>query len=109
MTETSTNATLYQVNPDPADPATGHAVTGLILATAHRRAHLRDAIVSFEYSTERGIGIRVDDAGQRQHLANALGFDTVLAEFRVPQLHGKGISRSGTIEDIPVYIWNLEL
>jgi hypothetical protein len=109
MTQT-TGTTLYSVNPDPADIGTGLAVTSLVLAAAARRPHLRDAITSFQYDTERGLGIRVKDAGHRQHLANALGFDALVGErFRVPAEGGFGQARSGSIEGITVYIWNLEV
>jgi hypothetical protein len=101
---------LYNVNADPADVSTGLAVTALVLAAATRRPHLRDAVTSFQYDTKRGLGIRVKDAGHRQHLANALGFDPELgSRFRVPAEGGTGVTRSGVIEGITVYIWNLEV
>lgn len=110
MTTATEQPTLYNVNADPADAVTGHAVLGLILAAAARRPHLRNAIESFQFDTERGIGVLVKDAGQRQHLANALGFAPKVTSFRVNSggFQGTGNRRNSVIEGIKVTIWNYE-
>lgn len=108
-TSTQNSPALYNVNADPADAATGHAVLGLVLAAAARRPHLRGSIVSFQFDQERGIGILVQDAGHRQHLANSLGFDGEIQDFRVSSpAPGVGYQREGMIEGILVRIWNFE-
>jgi hypothetical protein len=104
---------LYLVNVDPADPGTGYAIIGLVMAQAHKpgRTHLHGSVLSFQYDQERGIGILVRDAGARQHLANSLGLGTPkdVEEFRITSpIPGTGYARNGEIEGIAVKIWNFE-
>jgi hypothetical protein len=94
-------------NADTTSPVTGIAVTNLIVAEAARRVHLADGILSAQWDRERGIGLLMADAGQRQHLANALDFDKTVETFYVRSI-GTGLSRSGTMFGFTVTIWNLE-
>lgn len=109
-TNTQTNVrSIYEVHPDPTDIASGLALVTYIATVAARRKNLCKAIVSGQFHEERGIGILVRDAGQREHLANALGFERApwaRETFRVPE--GEGHARLGTIEGVEVRIWNLE-
>lgn len=111
---TTTNAPLYLVNADPADPCTGYAIIGLVMAASNKpgRTHLHGSVLSFQYDQERGIGILVKDAGARQHLANSLGLgepkDVDSQALTFNGVRGTGYFRSGVIEGIPVKIWNFE-
>lgn len=114
MTTTDDYMPLYLVNADPADPGTGYAIIGLVMAQANKpsRTHLHGSVLSFQYDQERGIGILVRDAGARQHLANALhlGSPKNVEEFRITSpVPGKGFARTGVIEGIAVRIWNFEI
>jgi hypothetical protein len=106
---------LYLVNSDPADPGTGYAIIGLVMAQANKpkRTHLHGCVLSFQYEQERGIGILVRDAGARQHLANALALGTPKDVDSKPLtfdgVRGTGHFRSGVIEGIKVKIWNFEV
>jgi hypothetical protein len=100
---------IYEVHPDPTDVVAGAALVTYIVAVAAKRDHLRTAITSVQFDAERGIGILVQDAGQREHLANALGFErSEWARETYRSNVGTGSARLGTIEGVEVRIWNLE-
>jgi hypothetical protein len=111
---TQTNSPMYLVNVDPADAGTGYAIIGLVIAQANKpsRTHLHNSVLSFRFDSERGVGILVRDAGARQHLANALRLggpkDVDESRLTFEGVRGVGYFRSGTIEGIPVQIWNFE-
>jgi hypothetical protein len=98
---------LTLVNADPANVGTGAAVMSLIVAEATRRPHLAEAIESIQYDVNRGVGVLVNDAGARQHLANALGFEGRTFDFRLHGV-GTGISRGGVMAGVQVTVWNIE-
>jgi|1186.fasta_scaffold1220005_1 hypothetical protein len=105
----TTVRSIYEVHPDPTDAVAGTALVTYIVAVAARRDRLRTSIISTQFHQKRGIGILVKDAGQREHLANALGFERASwnrVEFKTPE--GTGHARVGTIEGVEVHIWNLE-
>lgn len=108
-THTAAVRSIYEVHPDPTDVVSGLALVTYIASVAARRERLKKAIVSAMFDENRGIGILVRDAGMREHLANALGFDRTAearSEFSVPE--GTGYARRGTIEGVDVIVWNVE-
>lgn len=108
MTTTLHDAVLKNV--DTRSIATGLAVANVIVAEAERREHLEGKILSVQYERERGIGILVSNAGERQHLAAALGFNTRgrTKQYKVSGI-GVGEAREGQMLGYTVSIWNLEV
>lgn len=112
---TTTNSPMYLVNVDPADAGTGYAIIGLVIAQVNKpsRTRLHGALLSFQFDSEHGVGILVRDAAARQHLANALRLggpkDVTETRLTYQGVKGTGYFRDGTIEDIPVKIWNFEV
>lgn len=102
MSQTAT--TNAPVNVEPTASVTGAAVLAVVLAQAARREHLVDAIQSFVWDRESGLSIVVRDAGERQHLANALGFPQGVENLILPRDYAQ--ARRGVILDTPVTIWN---
>lgn len=99
------------VNVDTSDISIGQAVVNFIVAQAtssRRAAHLEKKIQSTQFDRDRGVGILVDDAGAREHLANALKFDRNVMKLARGSW-GTGFGRTGTILDVKVTIWNVEV
>lgn len=94
-------------NVDPNRITSGMAVASLIAAEAERREDIK--VQSVQYDRDRGIGVLVEDAGDRQHLAAALGLNTRgrTTTFRVSGI-GVGEGRSGEMLGYKVTVWNLE-
>lgn len=104
---TTTLATAILKNIDTTNAPSGLNVASLIATESERREHLRGHIVSAQWDRDRGIGILVDDAGHRQHLANALGFDPEITRYQTQ--FGTGFARtSNDFAGYKVTIWNLE-
>jgi len=106
---TSTLATAILKNIDAENATTGVAVMALIMAEANRREHLAGAVQSVQWDRTRGIGVLVDDAGHRQHLANALSLGVPKDIFQVTMRglgHGEG--RQGVFAGFHVTVWNME-
>ncbi len=106
-TKQGTYASGTIVNADGTNAASGAAIIATVVAEAPRRTHLVDGIVSVQWDRERGVGILVDNAGQRQHLANALKFDPAVWAINMRAL-GQGYARGGTLLGHDVTIWNVE-
>ena len=94
-------------NVDARNATSAAALVQMITAAANERPHLRGSIRGFQWGDEGGIGILVEDAGHRMHLANAIGLPRALTEVTVP-LIGKGVAREGNWGGFHVRIWNLE-
>ena len=110
MATTSTlhDAVLKNVAADSI--STGLAVANVIVAEAERRPDLKGKIQSVQYDRTRGIGVLVVGEGDRQHLANALGFNTRgrPTRYSVGSV-GVGYGRKGKMLGFDVTIWNVEV
>jgi hypothetical protein len=104
MTTTLAEAILKNVQ--TSDATSGVAVAGLIMAEANRREHLAGGVQSVMWDRESGIIVQVDNAGQRQHLANAIDLPKAVTPFRGGALRGD--ARTGVFAGYRVVIWNLE-
>lgn len=99
-----TVSTDLPVNVEATAALTGNAALAIVLAQAARRPHLIDAIQSFVWDRESGLSIIVRDAGERQHLANALGFPAEVHRLILARDYVS--ARRGTLLDVEVTIWN---
>jgi hypothetical protein len=95
------------VNSDPANILTGVSIQLAIVSEAQRRPHLMDGISTVQWNRDNGVSVLVNDAGIRQHLANALGFEPKVEEYGIREL-GTGFARTGEMAGVPVMIWNVE-
>lgn len=96
-------------NVETQNASSGLAVATLIMAEANRREHLNGAISSVQWDREMGIGIKVDDFGHVQHLANALDIDPDVRDIYMPAGMGDGRGRIGTYAGFKIVIWTIEL
>src|SRR6187549_3686542 len=106
---TTKQSTLHEgilKNIDTSNPQTGQALADLILAEANRREHLHGAVRQANWDPTWGIVILVEDAGHRQHLANAIDLPPETFSYRTGMLRGTG--REGEFHGYKVTIWNLD-
>ena len=108
MTKTSTLSEAILKNIDASNATTGVAVASLIMAEANRREHLAGHVASIQWDRSRGIGVLVDDAGHRQHLANALALNPSIIKISNTGGLGTGYGRMGTFTGYAVTVWNVE-
>lgn len=106
--ELGPRSTATLVNVHTTSVATGQAVIGLILAQAFERDHLRSNIQSFQYDSDFGVGILMKDAGSRQHLASALGFDRAISAIKDGN-RTIGAARKGHLLGVQVTVWDREI
>lgn len=104
-------STLHQAvlkNVQTRNIGTGLALANIIVSEAERRTDMEGKIQSAQYDRDRGIGILVKDEGTRQHLANALGFNTKGRPSQYKVNGSTGYGRKGQMFGYDVTIWNVD-
>lgn len=102
-------ATAILKNVDASNAASGTNVAAQIALEAERRPKLKGRLIDVNWNRKDGIGIQVDDAGPREHLANALELDRYTQMKRVTYpAPGMAYSRTGKFAGFTVTVWNVE-
>lgn len=107
---TKTMSTIHEgilKNVNAETSLTGQALANLILAEANRREHLSGAVKSATWDPQFGVTVLVDNAGHREHLANAIGLPRKTTRYRSGALIGE--ARVGNFMGYRTVVWNLEL
>ena len=103
-------ATTILKNVDTTNATNGVLVAMQIAAEADRRPKLTGSIIDANWNRSEGIGIEVDEAGHRQHLANALELDKAVTSFRITSpAPATGYKRTGRFAGYMVTVWNREI